>query len=203
MNADQVAHRARASVVPAGHGLVAVALAGAALLGGLAAPVARAVDCPGQASGDALILAGRVVFVGTVTAITNSDRWATVRVEERWNGAGGLGDQVAVHGGPDPGLTTPTDRTYELGRYLFVVSTAPGYLWDDACTGTQPWSASLARLRPPTVQPNPDVVAGVPPSSPDFRALIPQVALWLALAIAVVSYLVILRGRRRPPDWFR
>lgn len=190
----------------------AVALLAGAFLGGtmfvgallpVVVPAARADECPSPQTEDAAVATGQVVFVGTVTAVSNQSRWATVQVEERWTGAGGLPDRVAVHGGAEPGQTTPYDRTYDLARYLFVVNIAPDYFFDDACTGTIAWSSSLARLRPPAISPDPDVAGGIPPAKPVIDLPVTEIALFGSLGIAVVSYLLILRGRRRPPSWFR
>jgi hypothetical protein len=149
------------------------------------------------------VLLGEVVFVGSVVHLENAGRWATVRVEERWRGARALPDTVQVRGGPGPGTATSVDRVYAATRYLFVVRNGPGHLEDDGCTATTPWVADLARLRPPEVVPAADVVSGAPMTQIDWDQVLPAVALVAALVIAVVAYVVILRARRRPPDWFR
>jgi hypothetical protein len=146
---------------------------------------------------------GDVVFVGTVLRTENNGRWASVRVEERWRGARDLGDTVDVHGGPEAGSATAIDRLFATSRYLFVVSRGPGYLVDNECTATTQWTADLARLRPLDVSPAPDVVAGTKVTELDLDRLMPLVALVAALIIAVIAYLLILRARRRPPDWVR
>ena len=166
-----------------------------------AAPVAA--SCATTPSvGDAVTL-GDVVFVGTVLRTENGGRWATVRVEERWKGARDLADTVAVHGGPDPGSSTTLDQVYSPGRYLFVVRNGQGFLVDDQCTATTPWTDDLARLRPAGVSPDPDVVANAQVSELDIRQFMPLAALAGALIVAVMAYLIILRARRRPPDWMR
>jgi len=146
---------------------------------------------------------GQVVFVGSVVSLSNDDHWAVVNVEERWRGADSLGDAVRVHGSGDPGVVLPTDRTYEPGRYLFVVTDAGTYLADNACSGTQPWTADLARLRPAGV---PAVAPGPSGSPLDMLAngdAIVVSGLVVALLIAVVAYILILRRRKRPPNWRR
>lgn len=148
------------------------------------------------------VLTGRIVFVGTVLEVANDGRWARVGVDERWTGADALPAEVQVHGGPGPGTATSTDRAFLPGPYLFVVEDGPGYLADNACSGTVPWTDDLAELRPEGVTPAGAAAGG---EEPPFggRDMIPIGALVLALLIAVAAYLLILRGRARPPDWMR
>ncbi len=170
---------------------------------GLPAVTTVAASCATTPSIDEAVLLGEVVFVGVVTQVDNGGRWATVRVEERWRGARSLADTVDVHGGPEAGTSTTVDRAYTLGRYLFVVRNGPGYLVDDQCTATTRWVADLGRLRPPGVAANADVVSGASGTQLDLESILPAIALVAALVIAVAAYLVILRARRRPPDWMR
>jgi hypothetical protein len=172
------------------------------LLAGAPAPRATA-SCATTPSIDEAVLLGEVVFVGTVSRIENGGRWATVKVEERWQGARSLGDTVEVHGGPEPGTATSIDRTYSTTRYLFVVRNGPGYLEDDQCTATTSWVPDLARLRPIDVSPAADVAANTTSSGLDLEPYLPLFALVGALVIAVVAYVFILRARARPPDWMR
>lgn len=151
---------------------------------------------------DAVVL-GDIVFVGTVLRTENGGRWATVRVEERWRGARDLADTIEVHGGPEGGSATSVERTFATSRYLFVVTNGPGYLVDNECTATTPWTSDLARLRPIDVSAAPDVVSGAQVTEIDWDRLLPAAALVGALVIAVIAYVVILRARRRPPDWMR
>jgi hypothetical protein len=182
-------------------GVLAVAV-WASLAAGPGAVAARASCVVSPPLGEA-VRAGEVVFVGTVTRVDNGGRWATVRVEERWRSVAPLPDVVEVRGGPEAGAATSVDRVYAPGRFLFVVAPGPGYLADNACTATRPWSNDLAVLRPTGVQPAPEVVADAPPSLLDQVDAIPVVALVVALLISVTAYLFILRARRRPPDWMR
>jgi hypothetical protein len=144
-----------------------------------------------------------VVLVGTVTGTENGGRWTTVRVEERWKTQGSVPDEIEVHGGPEPGATTSIDRVYDAGRYLFFLTLGRGYFLDNACTATTAWTQGLAQYRPLGVAPAPDVAAGVPAGSGDSVDRLPVVALVAALLIALLSYGLILRARRRPPDWMR
>ena len=149
------------------------------------------------------VLFGDVVFVGTVLRTENEGRWPTVRVEERWKGASGLADNVVVRGGPEPGTATTTDRTYLPGRYLFIVQNENGVLADDACSGTQAWTDELATLRPPGVTPAATELPTDPLGSINPGTLAAVAGLLVALLIAIVAYLYVLRARRRPPDWIR
>jgi uncharacterized protein YceK len=160
----------------------ALVVASLAVLGG--APVAPGggpavlAACATVPSLKAAVAEGDVVFVGTVLHLDNQDRWATVRVEERWSGARDLPETVVVHGGPDPGTATGQDRTYLKDRYLFDATGGPEVLQDDACSATTR-------------------------SEFELDTFLPIVALAGALVVAVVAYLGVLRGRQRPPDWRR
>ena len=174
----------------------------AALLsvGSVAGPAAAA--CTPNPPIEIGLATAEVAFVGTVTSARNDNRWVTVRVEERWRGTQ-LPDVVEVRGGAEPGTATSTDRAYAPGRYLFVVGTGPaGVLVDSSCSLTTPWTDDLARLRPPNVQPN---LTGGPGEAPTitFATVAPLAALVLALVIAVIAYLTIVRARKRPPTWVR
>ncbi len=144
-----------------------------------------------------------VVVVGTVTGVDNGGRWASVRVEERWLARGSVPDVIDVHGGPEPGAATSIDRVYTPGRYLFFLTFGRGYFLDNACTETAVWTPDLAQFRPLGVAPAPDVAAGVPAGSRDPVDILPVLALVAALVIAIMSYVLILRARRRPPEWMR
>ena len=183
---------------------LAIVLAVVALAGSLARPVAVLGACATapQPAEDA-VLFGDVVFVGTVLRSENEGRWPTVRVEERWKGADSLADTVVVRGGPEPGTATATDRTYLPGRYLFVVENQNGVLADDACSGTRAWTDELAVLRPAGVTPAAVELPTDPLGSINSGQLAAVAALLIALLIAIVAYLYVLRARRRPPDWIR
>ena len=180
---------------------VALVLGLVTLLGAPATALAACATAP-QPPEDA-VLFGDVVFVGTVLRTENEGRWPTVRVEERWKGAGGLADTVVVRGGPEPGTATTTDRTYLPGRYLFIVENQGDVLVDNACSGTQPWTDELAPLRPPGVAAAAAELPTDPIGSIDPGELAAVAGLIVALLIAIVAYLWVLRARRRPPDWLR
>jgi hypothetical protein len=117
--------------------------------------------------------------------------------------ADGLGDTVIVLGGPEPGTATTTDRTYLPGRYLFVVDDRGGVLVDSACSGTRAWTDELAPLRPAGVAPAAVEVPTDPLGSINPGQLAAVAGLLVALLVAIVAYLYVLRARRRPPDWIR
>lgn len=165
-------------------------------------PVALASCAASPSLADA-VLFGDVVIVGSVVALENDDRWATVQVEERWRGARDVPDTIEVHGGPGADASTSVDRTFQATRYLFVLTAGDGYYVDNICTATRPWTPDLAAYRPAGVSPAADVVAGTQVTAIDPGAIALVAALLLALLIAIVAYIVILRARRRPPDWMR
>jgi hypothetical protein len=184
--------------------VAAFILVALSLVGVLVRPTPVLAACPTapQPAEDA-VLFGDVVFVGTVLRTENEGRWPTVRVEERWKGSAGLSDNVVVRGGPEPGTATATDRTYLPGRYLFIVRNENGVLADDGCSGTQAWTDELAPLRPPGVPPAATELPTDPLGSINPGTLAAVAGLLVALLIAIVAYLYVLRARRRPPDWIR
>ena len=183
-------------------GALAVALSVAALLvPGLAtAPVAA--DCAFVATVPDAQSTRDIVFVGTVVKLENDNRWATVLVNERWQNADGLPDTVLVHGGPGPGIVSSTERGYTQGRYLFDVTNLGPYLEDTSCSATSLWSDDLARYRPSNVVQT-SSSSGSPLDALNSSDVVLAAGLVLALLVAVVTYILILRRRKRPPDWMR
>jgi hypothetical protein len=182
---------------------VPVSLVAGLLLGAPLVPRPVSASCAGIVSLEEALLMAETVFVGSVVQVENQGRWATVRVEERWKGARDLPETVQVRGGPEPGTATSVDRLFAPGRYLFLVTRGPGYLEDNACSATTPWTDDLAGLRPAGLAAAPDVVSGTEVTEFDLDPYLPIAALLLALIVAVIAYLVVLRARRRPPDWMR
>jgi hypothetical protein len=170
----------------------------------LPSPTPARASCVAPPPLDEALLFGEVVFVGTVTGVENLDRWATVAVEERWKGADDLPDTVQVRGGPGPGTATSVDTTFSDGvRYLFFTTRGPGYLEDNACSSTQRWTDELATHRPADVSVAPAVESGAPVGGIEVGDVITVAGLVLALLVAIIAYLLVLRARRRPPDWMR
>mgnify|MGYP000070615633 CR=1 FL=1 len=170
----------------------------ASLLVGVA-PAAAQARCVATDPATAIATAP-IVFVGTVTATANEGRWAQVRVDEEWRG-GPLPAVVEVRGGGEPGTATSIDRVFGPLQYLFFVrQLAPGSFADDACSATTAWSPELAALRPVgAVIHEPLVVVG----GVNLEPALPVIALAVLLLIVVVSYALVWRARRRPPDWVR
>jgi len=93
-----------------------------------------------------------VIFVGKVVFTTDQGRHASVRVLDVWRGHG-IPHSVTVWGSPhvESGFTS-VDRKYSRGTvYLFIPAlsrTTPPYD-DNICSGTRPYTARLAKYRPP------------------------------------------------------
>ena len=105
-----------------------------------------------------------------------------------------------------PDATGATSRKYTRGRWLFDVTYGAPYLEDHACSATSPWSEALGPYRPKGVV----KFDGTPQDKPfdlfdmfASEALVPIAALVGALLTAVLAYILILRRRRRPPEWMR
>ncbi len=147
-------------------------------------------SCVMPPSLDDAVATADAAFVGTVTALANEGRWATVAVEEVWSGPS-LPAVVEVRGGPAGGATS-VDRQYEpRTRYLFVTSIAEGRLQDSSCSSTTVWTAELASLRPATARPP----AGAPPEAhagagPDAAPVA------VAVGLAAVAGVVVFGGAR-------
>jgi len=136
------------------------------------------------------------VFVGTVTSLSNNDRWATVAVEEVWKGPD-LARIVEVRGGPAGNVMTSVDRSFMAGtRYLFLPYIADGALSDNACSSTAEFTADLVRLRPATAHPpiapapDPDTATPFDPAS-----LLLPAALIVGAGVLVFGGALVLRRR--------
>jgi hypothetical protein len=136
------------------------------------------------------------VFVGTVTSLSNGERWATVAVDEVWRGPD-LAPTVEVRGGPGGNTASSIDRRFAgATRYLFVVSIAEGVLSDNACSATIEWEPDLANLRPATAHPpiapapEPDAAAPFDPAS----LLLPGAVILAAGLLVFGAALVLRRG---------
>lgn len=130
-----------------------------------------------------------VVFVGTVTAVTDEQRTGLVEVEEIWRGPA-LPAEVTIHGGFEDLGFTSADRSFEVGtRYLFAASFDDGGLQDNACTATRPWTDELSRLRPATAS-SPAVE-----SDPDGQLAVPAFVVALAVLAVGAGSLLAFRSR--------
>lgn len=119
----------------------------ALLLATTAIPQAALASCGPSILIDEAIANANVVLVGTVTDLSNENRWARVEVEEVWKGPD-LPAVVVVRGGPEPGVWTSVDRTYRAVRYLFIVQFDGRVLTDSVCGKTAEWSDNLLVFRP-------------------------------------------------------
>ena len=184
-------------------GAAALTISLAALLapGLVTAPVAA--DCAAPATIPDAQRTRDIMFVGTVVGLENDNRWVKVLVEERWQNADGVPDTVDVRGGPEAGISNLTDRAYTAGRYLFDVTNLGPYYEDTRCSATTAWTDDLARYRPSNVAEAPGSSSGSPLDAVSSSDLVLAAGLILALLVAVVTYILILRRRKRPPDWMR
>ncbi|MEK6719067.1 MAG: hypothetical protein AABZ33_00195 [Chloroflexota bacterium] len=130
-----------------------------------------------------VIAGSEVVIVGTVTALANDGRWASVSVEEVWKG-GPLPAIVEVRGGPEPGTASSVDRTFAQGRYLFTLFRDGAILSDNSCSGTTAWVDDLGAFRPADWA-GPDQAEADTPSGVDLGFLLP------ILGVAIVALGVI------------
>jgi hypothetical protein len=146
---------------------------------------------------------GDVVFVGDVYRTENDGRWAVVLVDERWQRAAGIPDTVRVQGGPEPGKITPTDRVFTEGRWLFDVTNAGAYYADSSCSASQPWTDDLSQFRPAGVVQTKGSGSSSPLDVLQSNDVVLVAVLVGALLIAILAYILILRRRRRPPEWMR
>jgi hypothetical protein len=179
------------------NGLLARAAASAALLApfllGFAAPTLA--SCVQPVPIEEAIKSADSVFVGTVTALSNNDRWASVAVEEVWSGPD-LAPIVEVRGGAEGNAASSVDRAYTAKTsYLFVVLISDGMLSDNACSSTTEFTADLASLRPATAHP-PIAPAPDPDAAPfDPASLLVPAALIVAAGVLVFGVALVIRRR--------
>jgi hypothetical protein len=159
-----------------------------------AAPALAAFCVPPDVA--AAMREGRPVFTGTVVAVANRDRWASVAIDEIWSGPS-LPRLIEVRGSEivDQNVWFDADRTYLLGRrYLFAPEVVGGRLRDHACTPTNLWVEGLERFRPNAVR-EPEELSSAG-SGPDVGVLAVPLGVGGIGAAAVLwrSW----RDRRRP-----
>jgi hypothetical protein len=164
-------------------------------------------SCKGPTPLPQAIAEAPVAFVGTVTATSNADRTAEVRVEEVWKGTS-LPRVVEVQGSPVRGsnVFTSVDRRFRPGqRYLFVPRRNGPILEDNNCSPTAVYDPVVAVLRPasarpPAAPPQPAMHPATHPSAtdPGMRSWVLGAA-GVALVLGIVSAFA-LRIRRRPAN---
>ena len=167
----------------------------AALFAILATPGAVLADCMAPPPIEEAVAQNEVVFVGTVVAVQDQGRRATVEIDEVWRGPD-LPVTTVVLGGQGDGFTS-VDRTYEVGMtYVFFPSVDPESraLLDNLCTNTTPWQDDFEQVRPadarsPIGEPNGED-AGF-----DVAGLVPMGALVLAVAGVLLVVGLFARGR--------
>jgi hypothetical protein len=161
----------------------------------LSAPGTVLADCMAPPPIEEAVRQGEVVFTGTVVAVADQGRRATVEVDEVWRGPD-LAATTVVLGGQGEGFTS-VDRTYEIGMtYVFFPSIDPETraLVDNLCTNTTPWQDDYEKLRPaearpPLGEPNGES-AGF-----DVASLVPIGGLVLAVAAVLLVVGLVARGR--------
>lgn len=187
--------------------LTVLVAASAATLGG---EVARA-SCGSPLPYEEAFAATPIVFVGTVTAVSNGRRWARVAVDEVWKGPE-LPAVVEVRAGPkDPpgggGVGTSVDRYYRVRRryVFFPYRGASPVFRDDACSRTTVFRPELERLRPASLSetPAPTETADVARDAHDDSSRLSGFRLFMAGLMATLLLLLvawILKERRANAD---
>ncbi|NJD28451.1 MAG: hypothetical protein FIA92_09150 [Chloroflexi bacterium] len=161
----------------------------------LGAPGAVLADCMMPPPIEEAVKSAEVVFVGTVVAVQDQGRRATVEVEEVWRGPD-LPVTTVVLGGQGEGLTS-VDRTYEVGmKYVFFPSVDPESraLVDNLCTNTTPWQDDYEAVRPAEARPP----IGEPSTEPvgfDVASLVPIGGLVLVVSGVLLVVGLVARGR--------
>ena len=161
----------------------------------LAAPGAVLADCMAPPPIEEAVTQNEIVFIGTVVAIGDQGRRATVEVDEVWRGPD-LPVTTVVLGGMGDGFTS-VDRTYEVGmKYVFFPAVDPetGALADNLCTNTTPWQDDYERIRPadvrsPIGEPSGEV------GTFDVASLVPIGTLVLVVAGVLLVAGLVARGR--------
>lgn len=169
-----------------------LALAGLALL---AAPGAVLADCMAPPPIEEAVRTSEVVFVGTVVAIADQGRRATVEVDEVWRGPD-LEATTIVLGGQGAGFTS-VDRTYEPGmKYIFFpyVDSEANALVDNLCTNTVQWLDEYEKLRPAEAR-EPVGGDGAEGVGFDMAAIVPIGVMVLVVAGVLLGIGLVARGR--------
>ena len=109
-------------------------------------PAVASADCQPEESVEAALRKADIAFVGTAIAAPPGGGAATFRVEETWAGTVGASVEVFGLNGREP---AEDDRTWQAGaRYLVIPYVVEGRLVDHICSGSTPWKAELAAIRP-------------------------------------------------------
>ncbi len=173
----------------------AVAVAAAALTAGAPAGAQTELGCPPDAGIEVRIADATTVFTGTVRAVANQGRTATVDVIRVWKG-GTLPTRVQVTGtnATQVKVVTALDRLYaRQATYLFLpTSGASPRFTENRCSATRPLTTELAALAPGGGGAVP-VGEGVPLPRGDLGKFVP---LMVAVPLLLVLAVLVLLGRR-------
>ncbi len=167
----------------------------AAFVALLAAPGAVLADCMMPPPIEEAVQTNDVVLVGTVVAVQDQGRRATVQVDEIWRGPD-LPETTVVLGGQGDAFTS-VDRTYEVGmKYVFFPSVDPDTraLVDNLCTNTAEWQDDYEKIRPTEAR-SPIGDPSAEPASFDVASIVPIGALVLAVAGVLLVVGLVARGR--------
>ncbi|MBJ7608872.1 MAG: hypothetical protein JF887_05510 [Candidatus Dormibacteraeota bacterium] len=166
----------------------------------LLVPAVANASCAGGGSDQQTIRSAPIVFIGTVTGLSNGDRVATVRVDDVWRGSA-IPRSVEVVGTPDlNAAATSVDRTFVARtQYLFVPDGGgPAQFTDNTCTATRPYSTNLSGLRPANAPGAPAVAPGAAnPADSSF----PLVLLVAGLVVMLVVTGGAVATRLRVSPW--
>jgi len=164
----------------------------------LMAPVGTLASCIEPPPIRDALAKAEFVFVGTVTAVTERNLWATVAVEEVWRGPD-LPAVIQVRGGEGGNVGTSVDREFKAGvKYLFA---PPGFqdgiAQDNSCSPTREWDGTLVELRPTDAR---APIGGTPtePAGFDIGAIAGPIG--AAVLVAAILLFVGLVARSRQPD---
>lgn len=159
----------------------------------LAAPGAVLADCMAPPPIEEAARQAEIVFVGTVSAVQDQGRRATVTVDEVWRGPD-LPVTTVVLGGVGEGFTS-VDRTYEVGmKYIFFPLLEDGSLHDNLCTNTVQWLPEYEDLRPDEAR-DPLGEGDGAGDGFDVASLVPMGALVLVVAGLLLVAGLVARGR--------
>lgn len=180
-------------------------LIGVTIAASMLIPAAALASCAGPVPVPQAIDDAPAVFVGTVTKLTNSERWATVEVEEVWKGEDVPSEVELRAGSKDPpgggGIASSVDRFYSKGaRYIFFpFKRSDAIFRDNVCTRTTKLPNRIERFRPTAVSdPSPDAdpepLPEDPGRSPEDEGLAADetdgsggVSGWVVLGIAIAA----------------
>ncbi len=177
-----------------------LALLGAALALAMAAarpPSAMALSCIAPPPIGEAVATAEIAFVGTVTAVANDGKLASVAVESIWAGPDMPGTIQLGSGRPANDPEAVWDRTYTAGtRYLFFPYVEEGKLVDGPCSFTQEWQADFEKVRPSTArEPMPTTPEPEDPLAALGGLVLPAIGVGI-LAVVVIGGAMIVSRRQ-------